>query len=504
MDTLQKKESIICDDFVSDEEDTKNDDNQVSFTQRAKDFDFKKLFAEFVIKKDMYVFSKESSLEKDYELWEELGRGAYGIVYKAIHKTTGKERAVKQIPKAQIKKNQYKRFINEVTALKQLDHHNVVKLFEVYEENSHVYLVQEICYGGELYDRILDQEYFSEQQAVPYFKQIVQAILYCNKNKICHRDLKPENFMFKTKDKDSKLKLIDFGLSRSYYKTENNLDLLGKLVRMKTYAGTAFFVAPEVIRENYNQSCDMWSAGVILYIMLWGYPPFYGENNNDILKSVLNGEYDYNDEVWDKVSPEAKDLINRCLCPEDQRIRPKEALNHAWLEIADDHSTVSKQHMERLRDFQKAKKLKKAALAYIASRATDEDISEELKIFESLDKNKDGYITLKELREGMADNSNLEEISEILKGVDVDANGAINYTEFIAATMDQHKFFKKVKDAFDVFDRNGDGVIDPEELMEVLENEDVELMKLIIQECDQDDDNKITLEEFIQAVLKKE
>lgn len=121
--------------------------------------------------------------------------------------------------------------------------------------------------------------------------------------------MKPENFMFKNNEKDCKLKLIDFGLSRSYYKFENSLGLLGKIVRMQTYAGTAFFIAPEVITHNYTESCDIWSAGVMLYIMLCGYPPFYGENDKQILQSVLEGDFDFEDDVWDAVSEEAKDLV---------------------------------------------------------------------------------------------------------------------------------------------------------------------------------------------------
>lgn len=115
--------------------------------------------------------------------------------------------------------------------------------------------------------------------------------------------------MFKNNEKDCKLKLIDFGLSRSYYKFENSLGLLGKIVRMQTYAGTAFFIAPEVITHNYTESCDIWSAGVMLYIMLCGYPPFYGENDKQILQSVLEGDFDFEDDVWDAVSEEAKDLV---------------------------------------------------------------------------------------------------------------------------------------------------------------------------------------------------
>lgn len=274
---------------------------------------------------------------------------------------------------------------------------------------------------------------------------------------------------------------------------------------MKTRAGTAFFMAPEVVSHDYTESCDMWSAGVMLYIMLCGYPPFYGETDEEILEAVMSGEFDFEDEVWDEVSADAKDLIRRCLVPEKTRISPKEALNHPWIKNRESNTVVPTKHLERLKNFQKAKKLKKAALTYLASRTTDNDVSEEMKIFFTLDKNKDGYITLKELREGMKDCDNVEELAKILKGVDIDNNGAINYTEFIAATLDQSSIVnekQKIKDAFNVFDKDGDGKIDQDELKEALQLSDIDkdALKQMMDECDGDGDGKVDLAEFAKMM----
>jgi calcium-dependent protein kinase len=447
------------------------------------------------------VIRKDSKLEDDYDLDGELGKGTYGIVYKGIDKITGDVRAVKQIARAKIKK--YERFINEVNALKTLDHPNIIKLFEIYEDEENVYLVQELCTGGELFDRIVENQYLSEKQASALFQQILQSILYCNKNKISHRDLKPENFMFKTKDEDSNLKLIDFGLSMSYYKMDKSSGNQGNVVRMKTRAGTAFFMAPEVVSHDYTESCDMWSAGVMLYIMLCGYPPFYGETDQEILEAIVAGEFDFDDEVWDEVSADAKDLIKKCLIGEKERISPKEALAHPWVKNLEQNNAVPSDHMNRLKEFQKAKKLKKAALTYLASRTSDKDVSEEMKIFFALDKNRDGYITLKELKEGMKDNENVDELAEILKGVDIDNNGAINYTEFIAATLDQTKMLSeqsKIKDAFRIFDKDGDGKIDESELKAALDSEDTKIFKEMIKECDTNNDGKVDYDEFAKMM----
>jgi calcium-dependent protein kinase len=269
MSNYKGKESLQIDDYVDlDDADNvriKSKDSFESFETLKDKLDIKKIVSEFAIKKENFVFNKESNLEDDYKLDGELGQGTYGVVYKGIHKLTGEIRAIKQIPRSKITK--YERFVNEVTALKTLDHPNIIKLFEIYEDETQVYLVQEMCTGGELFDRIVEKEYLSEKQASILFQQILQSILHCNKNRISHRDLKPENFMFKSRDEDSNLKLIDFGLSMSYFKIDKDQQK-SSIVRMKTRAGTAFFMAPEVISHDFTESCDMWSAGAMLYIML--------------------------------------------------------------------------------------------------------------------------------------------------------------------------------------------------------------------------------------------
>jgi len=151
----------------------------------------------------------------------------------------------------------------------------VIKLYEYFEDDTNVYLVTELCTGGELFDRIIKAEFFSEEVAAKVFKQILESLNYCHSNNIVHRDLKPENFLFVSPDDDADLKIIDFGLSKI-------MDG-GRLQRMKTRAGTPYYISPEVLAGNYDVSCDMWSAGCMLYILLCGYPPFYGDNNQEIL-----------------------------------------------------------------------------------------------------------------------------------------------------------------------------------------------------------------------------
>lgn len=180
-----------------------------------------------------------------------------------------------------------------------------------------------MCTGGELFDRIVKEEYFSEEVAARVFKSILQALNYCHSLNIVHRDLKPENFLFVSDDPNADLKIIDFGLSKI-------MDG-GRLQRMKTRAGTPYYISPEVLAGNYDISCDMWSAGCMLYILLCGYPPFYGDDNNEILQMVARGVFDFDGEEWDDIDDGAKDLIRKLITRPERRMTASEALQHRWL-----------------------------------------------------------------------------------------------------------------------------------------------------------------------------
>lgn len=162
----------------------------------------------------------------------------------------------------------------EIQILQTLDHPHILKLYEYFEDEKNVYLITEICKGGELFDKIVAQDYFKEDYAKKVFQQILKAINYCHAQNVAHRDLKPENFLFDGDGEDAGIKVIDFGLSKICYNKN-----IGKIEKMKTRAGTPYYISPEVLAGNYDRSCDLWSAGCILYILLCGYPPFYGEDD---------------------------------------------------------------------------------------------------------------------------------------------------------------------------------------------------------------------------------
>ena len=262
-----------------------------------------------------------------YELSNnELGKGSYGRVQLAKLKGTNVKRAIKIIEKAKV--SNVERFKLEVEIMMKLDHPNILRLMDYFEDPKYVYLVLELCTGGELFDRIIANKYYNEEDARIIFRQIMTALHYCHLSGVVHRDLKPENFIMISQKDPFTLKIIDFGLSRTFNSADKVLNDITpddnqkkRKTRavLKTKAGTPFYIAPEVLTGNYNEKCDVWSAGVILYILFCGYPPFYGESNKQILEAVKKGKLDFSSVEWKDKSKEAIDLIRKMIIDQDQR-----------------------------------------------------------------------------------------------------------------------------------------------------------------------------------------
>jgi calcium-dependent protein kinase len=244
-------------------------------------------------------------LHENYKITKKLGEGSFGTVQLATSMATQDDRAIKNILKRKLP--DVKRFAAEIEIHRSLDHPNVVKLYEIYEDARCMYLVMEYCTGGELFDRIVEVGSFSEAQTALILKQMLRAVAYLHNEHICHRDLKPENFLLENEkpvdDPENMVKIIDFGVSRRYTPGQN----------MKTRVCTPYYVAPEVVNGKYNELCDMWSMGVILYILLSGSPPFFGQGDEEIIKSVTRGVYYVEEEPWPDVTESAKDLIAKLL-----------------------------------------------------------------------------------------------------------------------------------------------------------------------------------------------
>lgn len=434
---------------------------------------------------------------------KKLGQGSYGSVSKCVNKFTGVTRAIKTISKSQMKNMD--RLKQEIDIMKLMDHPNIIKLFESFEDHRNIYLVMEVCLGGELFDRIIDCGHFTEVQAAIVMQHIFRAIFYMHENKICHRDLKPENFLFTSKEALEKttLKIIDFGLARQF----------GPGIELTTKAGTPYYVAPQVLNGKYDQSADIWSCGVIMYVMLCGYPPFYGETDAEVLAKVRLGNFIYNKADWLAVSEDAKTLIKMLLkMNPKERFTADQALNHVWVKNKApraQEAPLATGFMDNLKGFRSQNKLKKAALHVIASQMSEVQIKALRDTFMALDENGDGLLTHAELRDGLKRAGFNEEtlppdLQKLMEEVDSDGSGVIDYTEFLAATLDKKMYHQEdvCWAAFRVFDRNGDGKISKDEIAHVLGDGNVSTVAArdlaeIMQDIDKDGDGEIDFEEFM-------
>jgi len=450
-----------------------------------------------------FVIDNAGSITDQYELEKNnIGVGSYGIVRKARNKRTGQWRAAKSISKVKLKKH-IDTFKREIAIMKRMDHPHIIKLFESFEDPKNIHLVMELCAGGELFDMITSSGCFTEVQAAALAQQIVKACCYMHENRFAHRDLKPENFLFKTKDSidNNLLKIVDFGFACHFMPG----------VPMKTKAGTAHYVAPQVLTGSYNHLCDMWSVGVIIYVMLCGYPPFGGRNDAEVLSKVKLGKYEFAHKDWRNISEDAKNLI-RSLLKYDPRQRwdAAQALNHVWLKNRAPKATrVSLQTnwVDNIRHFHSQCRLKKAALHIIAGQLNEKDIRALRDTFMALDGDGNGLLTAAEIKDGLLASGMKEphDLHEIMEGIDSDGNGVIDYTEFLAATLDQRKYLHEdvCRTAFRLFDRDGDGRISHAELKAFMtQNDDAsaECVADLLREVDRNGDGVIDFEEFMHMM----
>lgn len=370
---------------------------------------------------------KDKNLTDLYFIKNDLGSGSYGKVFQVKNKITGETRACKQLAIKHIQN--YEKFMLEINILSKMDHPNIIKLYEVFEDKRYVYLVMEECTGGELFDKIIERlqndSIFTEKEAAKIFKQMMMSIAYCHKEGICHRDLKPENLLLLNKKDDTNIKIIDFGLSNIF------IDKQGKEIKMTSKVGTAYYVSPEVLSGNYDKSCDVWSAGVILYILLCGDPPFNGANDNEIYKKIKTKKFGYTNPLWSNISDEAKDLINKMLSDPDVRPSAEDVLQHVWVKdlAPNSNESILKLNASSLKSYGNASKFEKAVSTFICSRLKDEDVEHLKEVFTAIDKNGDGHLSLEEMIEGMSKvGFDKKQVEDLFKEIDTDKSGAVDYT----------------------------------------------------------------------------
>ncbi|XP_027903114.1 calcium-dependent protein kinase SK5-like [Vigna unguiculata] len=447
---------------------------------------------------------RTENLREVYTLGRKLGQGQFGTTFLCTHNATGRTFACKSIPKRKLLcKEDYEDVWREIQIMHHLSEHpNVVRIHGTYEDTSSVHLVMELCEGGELFDRIVQKGHYSERQAANLIKTILEVVEACHSLGVMHRDLKPENFLFDTVEEDAKLKTTDFGLSVFYKPGETFCDVVG----------SPYYVAPEVLRKHYGPESDVWSAGVILYILLSGVPPFWAETEQGIFRQILLGRLDFQSEPWPSISDSAKDLIRKMLDRNPKtRLTAHKVLCHPW--IVDDNLAPDKPLdsavLSRLKQFSAMNKLKKMALRVIAERLSEEEIGGLKELFKMIDADNSGTITFDELKEGLKRvGSDLmeSEIKDLMDAADIDNSGTLDYGEFIAATVHLNKLEREenLVSAFSYFDKDGSGYITIDEIQQACKDfglEDVHIDE-IVKEIDQDNDGQIDYGEFA-AMMRK-
>ncbi|KAG6496227.1 calcium-dependent protein kinase 3-like isoform X1 [Zingiber officinale] len=445
------------------------------------------------------------AIEDKYVIGRVLGRGESGVTYLCVDRDTKERFACKTIQKRKLRTMvDVEDVRREVAVMRHLPRSPcIVGLREVREDDRAVHLVMDLCEGGELFDRIVARRYYSERAAASVIRTIVEVVQLCHKHGVMHRDLKPENFLFVDDKENSPLKAIDFGLSIFFKPGE----------RFSEIVGSPYYMAPEVLKRNYGPEIDIWSAGVILYILLCGVPPFWAETQQGVAQDILRGVIDFEREPWPNVSERAKDLVRQMMEPDPQlRLTAKQVLEHPWLQDAKKIPDVPLGDVikSRLEHFSSMNRFKRRALRVIADNLSIEEVEDVKEMFKIIDIDSDSVVSHDELKAGLAKfGSHFADcqIQTLIESVDADGKGTLGFADFVAIFLHLQRVLndEHLRKAFSYFDKDGNGFIELEELHEVLAEDGTygnkEVANAILQEVDTDEDGRIGYNEFV-AMMK--
>ncbi|KAL0535916.1 hypothetical protein IC582_024845 [Cucumis melo] len=417
-----------------------------------------------------FGFSKH--LGSKYELGEEVGRGHFGYTCAAKFKKgelKGQQVAVKIIPKSKMTTAiAIEDVRREVKILKSLSgHKNLVNFYDAYEDHDNVYIVMELCEGGELLDRILARGgKYTEEDARAVMTQILYVVAFCHLQGVVHRDLKPENFLFTSKDENSPLKAIDFGLS----------DFAKPDERLNDIVGSAYYVAPEVLHRSYSTEADVWSIGVIAYILLCGSRPFWARSESGIFKAVLKADPIFDEPPWPSLSSEAKDFVKRLLVKDPRkRMSAAQALSHPWIKNSMDvKAPLDILIFKLMKIYMRSSYLRKAALRAVSRTLTIDELFYLKMQFSLLEPSKNGTINIENIKEALMKNitNGMKEsrIPDLLTSLSALQYRRMDFEEFCAAAVSIHqlealdRWEQHARYAYDLFEKDGNRPIVIEEL----------------------------------------
>jgi calcium-dependent protein kinase len=460
-----------------------------------------------MLKKSNFIGVHKEKIDKYYRFIKELGHGSFGKVYRCQRISTGDFYACKKFDKKLIKNK--KRLKTEINLLRATDHPNIIKLYEAFEDKNYLYLIMEECTGGELFLRLVmnakNNKLYTEKDAAKIMKQILEAVNYLHCHGVCHRDLKPENILLSSKDDFSQLKLIDFSLSQILNTTDDI---------MKGQVGTLYYMAPEVILGNYNEKCDVWSCGVILYILLSGNPPFFSKSEEKLKQKICKMKYNFDLPQFSKISQDAKNLIRQIFVDRDNRPTIADVLNSTWVKgnAPNASSEFLNIDLSPIMKYSKLNLVQKSVINFRAFHMTTNEAEEFINIFKLIDKNSDGVLTFDEIKNGIQHckfSFKIDEdiIVKLFNDMDIDKNGLVNYTEFVSALMDYEKNIKieHLIECFQNYDEDNSGKICFKEFCNILRpqnEEEKKELKELYDMFDNNGDGEIDIDEFIQGFKK--
>ena len=466
------------------------------------------------VRQENLVIQEKGNPNKKYIPIKLLGHGSFGSVYEAQNIVFLNSVAMKIINKSESALDE-KEILNEINILKKLSHPNIVKIFEFYITKAHYYIVTEFCKDGELFSYI--KKKFSERQLAVLFYQIFSGLWYLHDNKILHRDIKLENIMISGKETDKSrdeelfwIKIIDFGTAKIFEKNKKEKDVVG----------SSYYIAPEVLKKNYNEKCDIWSVGIILYMTLVGRAPFDGKNDDEIIHNVKTGNYNNKNEKLKEHSEEVRDLLSKLLEKDSKkRYSAKEALEHNWFKKFGGRSLFSnykkeevEPYINNLFNYSFNSKIQQLVIAFLVHNLPSNESSVIiLKLFRHFNKSGNCKLTKEELRQGLYEYKEKDEVDHYVENLflllDGDNNGYIEYEEFLRASIDKKLILKQnyLKYAFKFLDQDNSETLNTSKIIKAFVVKPNQILEAVfnktLNNVDKDGDGIINFQEFEELRL---
>ena len=466
------------------------------------------------IRQENLVIQERGNPKKHYIPVKLLGQGSFGSVYEAEHIIFKNKVAMKIINKSDNDVDE-KEILNEIDILKKLSHPNIVKIFEFYITKAHYYIVTEYCKDGELFSYIKNK--YSERQLAVLFYQIFSGLWYLHDHKILHRDIKLENIMISGKEKDQStgeelfwIKIIDFGTAKIFEKNKKEKDVVG----------SSYYIAPEVLKQNYNEKCDTWSVGIILYMALVGKAPFDGKDDEEIIHKITKVNYNNKDSKLLNHSSEVRDLLSKLLEKDiNKRFSAKEALEHPWFEKFGGRSLFSnykkeevEPYINNLFKYSFNSKIQQLVIAFLVHNLPSNDSSITiLKLFRHFNKSGNCKLTKDELRKGLYEYREIEFVDNYVENLfillDGDNNGYIEYEEFLRACIDKKLIIKEkyLRFAFKYLDQDGTETLNTQKIIKAFVVKPNVILEAAfnktLNNVDKDGDGVINYKEFEELML---